>query len=144
MRSYIMENSYEGSSSLATISLVMGILSLLSFCNFPFAAFLFGGLGILFSCLSKGQKKRSKAAKAGLAISVSSLSIVTALIIAIFSVLIFTEQGQRFTKAYMSLITSEDTTLEDVQDFLEDYLYEQEGIPDFFPESTTDGDGKLI
>lgn len=50
---------YDGNQTMASLSLVMGILALLSLCCMPFLLFIFAGLAILFSCLSKGQYARS-------------------------------------------------------------------------------------
>src|SRR5699024_4104828 len=67
---------YDGNQSFATLSLVMGILALVSMCCFPFISVPFAGLGILFSCLSKGKFARPGTAKAGMAISASLLAIL--------------------------------------------------------------------
>ena len=71
---------YQGNATFATLSLVMGILSILSICCFFPMVFVFSGLGILFSCLSKGEHRRPGNAKAGMAICVSCLTIFTALV----------------------------------------------------------------
>ncbi len=57
---------YQGNPTFATISLVMGILSILSICCFFPAVFLFSSPGILFSCLSKGERSRPGNGKAGM------------------------------------------------------------------------------
>ena len=68
---------YDGNQNFATLSLVMGILALVSLCCFPFISIPFAGLGILFSCLSKGRFSRPGPAKAGLAISSTLLACFT-------------------------------------------------------------------
>ena len=50
---------YQGNNGFATASLVMGILSLVFLCCAPFLLFILSSLGILFSCLSKGERARS-------------------------------------------------------------------------------------
>ena len=77
---------YDGNQNFATLSLVMGILALVSLCCFPFISIPFAGLGILFSCLSKGRFSRPGPAKAGLAISSTLLAILIAVIL-VFSLL---------------------------------------------------------
>lgn len=66
---------YDGNQTMASLSLVMGILALLSLCCMPFLLFIFAGLAILFSCLSKGQYARSGPAKAGMAIGISCITL---------------------------------------------------------------------
>lgn len=122
-----METPYEGypgNNSFATLSLVMGILSILTLCCFPPAIFVFAGLGILFSCLSKGQYTRPGTAKAGMAISVSCIAIAAAFIIAVCTFLFVSEKGQQLIQDYMNLITSPNVTEEDIYHFMEKYLYD--------------------
>ena len=83
---------YIGKPYVATISLVMGILSILSICCFFPAVFLFSGLGILFSCLSKGERSRPGNGKAGVAICSSCLVISAALLIFLFSFFLFSRK----------------------------------------------------
>lgn len=127
----------EGNTSLATISLVMGILSILSLCCFPPAIFVFSGLGILFSCLSKGQHTRPGSAKAGMAICAGCLSILTALVIMVCAFFLSSDKGRMFLKDYMDLITSGEVTEEELSDFMEKYLPEYYDYDmDSFPDST--------
>lgn len=164
-------HTFNGNNSLATASLVMGILSILSICCFPPFLFIFAGLGILFSCLSKGRPSRSGPAKAGMAISTGCLSIMTALVIIVCSMIMASPKGRSFFSEYFNLLTSEDTTTEDIYKFLDKYLsegdfYEQNPIfpddilphkddnesdfyfdddfPDFHQEPETTPDGNFI
>lgn len=114
---------YNGNQTMASLSLVMGILALLSLCCMPFLLFIFAGLAILFSCLSKGQYARSGPAKAGMAIGISCITLATVLIITICTLFLVTDQGRSFMQDYFSIITSEDLTEEELYDFLNKYLY---------------------
>lgn len=155
----------DGNKSLATASLVMGILSILSLCCFPPFLFVLAGLAILFACLSKGHGKRLGPAKAGMTMGIIGLSLMTIMSIAVCAFLMTSELGRSFFTDYFNLITSPDTTEEDLYDFLDKYLYEndlydynqnnilpyngdeeipffnEDDIPDFYqePESTPDG-----
>lgn len=118
---------FEGNQSFATLSLVMGILALVSLCCFPFISVPFAGLGILFSCLSKGKFSRSGPAKAGMAISSALLSILIIVFLGL-SVLVFsTPTGRSFFQDYMDLITSDRITEQDLYHFIEKYTGEFSG-----------------
>ena len=105
---------YQGNATFATLSLVMGILSILSICCFFPMVFVFSGLGILFSCLSKGEHRRPGNAKAGMAICVSCLTIFTALVIFICTFFLVSDKGQSFLQEYYHLITSDNVTEADL------------------------------
>lgn len=112
---------FEGNSSFASASLVMGILSItVSCCFFP-AVFLFAGLGILFSCLSKGSHARLGTAKAGLAVSSVALAIFASLALGLLSFFMISPEGKHFLSDYVSLFTSDSLTEEQLYDFLEKY-----------------------
>lgn len=117
---------FEGNQTMASLSLVMAILSLLSVCCMPPALFIFAGLSILFSCLSKGQHTRPGAAKAGMAIGVSALILASLLIFSITAFFLTSEQGQDFMEDYLSILFSDEPTEEELYDFLNKYLYEGE------------------
>ena len=121
---------YNGNHTMASLSLVMGILALLSLCCMPFVLFIFAGLAILFSCLSKGQYSRSGPAKAGMAIGISCITLATVLIITICTLFFATDEGRSFMQDYFSIITSEYLTEEELYDFLDKYLYGNEGTMD--------------
>lgn len=123
---------FEGNQTMASLSLVMAILALLSACCIPPALFIFAGLSILFSCLSKGQYARPGSAKAGMAIGVSSLVLALTLLITLSVFLLSTEQGQDFMEDYLSILFSEDVSEERLYDFLDRYLYEGEDSIDRF------------
>lgn len=130
---------YQGNPTFATISLVMGILSILSICCFFPAVFLFSGLGILFSCLSKGERSRPWNGKAGVAICSSCLVISAALLIFLFSFFLFSAKGQRFLSDYYHLITSEDLTEEELYNFIYKYMYGEDGFGGEMPDSAYPG-----
>lgn len=65
-------------NNMATASLVMGILALVSCCCY-YGGLVFGGLGILFALLSRTEKKMYGRAKAGLVLSVSGLVLMVLL-----------------------------------------------------------------
>lgn len=160
----------DGNKSMATASLVMGILSILSICCFPPFLFVFAGLGILFSCLAKGRYARSGTAKAGLAISTSCLAIMTALVIFVCAMVMASPFGRSFFEDYFNLLMDENTTTEDIYDFLDKYLsdenlynreqlfpgdflpdedesdfyFEEDELPDFYYEPETTPDGNFI
>lgn len=121
---------YDGNHTMASLSLVMGILALLSLCCMPFVLFIFAGLAILFSCLSKGQYTRSGPAKAGMSIGISCITLATVLIITICTFFFATPEGRNFIQDYISLITSEDFTEEELYDFLYKYLYDEDANTD--------------
>lgn len=118
---------YQGNNNFATASLVMGILSLVFLCCAPPLLFVVSSLGIIFSCLSKGQRARSGAAKAGLAISVSTLVIMSAFLIIICSAFLISPEGSSFLTDYFHIISDDDLTDDELYDFLDKYLYEFNG-----------------
>ena len=118
---------YDGSQNFATLSLVMGILALVSLCCFPFISIPFAGLGILFSCLSKGRFSRPGPAKAGLAISSTLLAILIAVILVFSAIIIASPTGRNFLQDYMDLITSDRLTEQDLYNFIEKYTREFSG-----------------
>lgn len=63
---------------MATASLVMGILAVVTCCCY-FVAFIFGGLGIIFALLSRTDEKMCGQAKAGLILSIVGFVIVALL-----------------------------------------------------------------
>lgn len=131
-----------GNSSFATASLVMGILALLSVCCFPPLTFFLGGLGIIFSCLSKGKTSRPGTAKAGLALSVGVLSVLTALFLIGFVVLTSTEKGSSLLQDYFELLFSqEEITSQEIYEFLDKYLDDgdssitpDQSVPEMIPD----------
>lgn len=133
----------EGSRAFATASLVMGILSILSVCCFPLLPFLFAGLGILFSCLSKGPHSRSGPAKAGMAVSSGSFAVMTALVITVCSLVLSSPTGRSFIRDYFNLLSSENPNQEDIYKFLDKYLTEDE-LPDFYRTPETHHDGNFL
>ena len=118
---------YDGNQNFATLSLVMGILALVSLCCFPFISIPFAGLGILFSCLSKGRFSRPGPAKAGLAISSALLAILTALILVLCALAVSSPLGRSFLQDYMDLLTSDNITQQDLYNFIEKYTSEFSG-----------------
>lgn len=123
-------SGFQGNHTMASLSLVMGILALLSVCCMPPALFVFAGLGILFSCLSKGQYARSGPAKAGMAICVSALVLASAFIISLCTFFMVTDEGRAFMEDYFSILFSDEPAEEELYDFLDKYLYEGEDFPD--------------
>lgn len=116
-------NAYDGNNSFATASLVMGILALVSMCCAPPLTFVLGGLGMIFSCLSKGKYSRSGSAKAGMALSAGCTGIVTAFFLIILIVFTSTEKGNAFLNDYLNLLLSGDeVTSEEIYDFMDKYL----------------------
>ena len=55
---YEQPQRYQGSSSCASASLILGILSLLSICCMPPLALVFAGLALILGALSKGARTR--------------------------------------------------------------------------------------
>ncbi len=62
-------------NNMATASLVMGILAVVTCCCY-YSGFIFGGLGILFSLLSRTEEPMRGQAKAGLGLSIAGLVLV--------------------------------------------------------------------
>ena len=112
-------SGFQGNPTMASLSLVMGILALLSVCCMPPALFVFAGLGILFSCLSKGQYARSGPAKAGMAICVSALVLASAFIISLCAFFMATDEGRAFMEDYFSILFSDEPAEEELYDFLD-------------------------
>lgn len=160
---------YQGNNGFATASLVMGILSLVFLCCAPFLLFILSSLGILFSCLSKGERARSGAAKAGLALSASTLAIAGAFLIFFCSVFLFSPEGSSFLSDYIHILTTDDNVSdEELYNFLDEYLNSFEGDagtdswdyenspdyyedfdefqlpPEFFQQPETDNGGNFI
>ncbi len=121
---------YQGNNGFATASLVMGILSLVFFCCAPPLLFIVAGLGILFSCLSKGQRTRSGTAKAGLAISASTLAIMSAFLIFICTAFLLSPEGNSFLSDYLHILTDDNVSDEDLYNFLDKYLNNFSGDTD--------------
>lgn len=121
---------YDGNPNMATISLVMGILALVTLCCIPFVTAIFAGLAILFSCLSKGTYSRPGSAKAGLAIGVSLLAILSAFVIGIFTLVFATDKGQGFLRDYLDLITSDHVTDQDIYEFIQKYTGDADSYPE--------------
>lgn len=71
-------------NNMATASLVLGILALVTFCCY-YTAPIFGGLSILFAILSRPEGRFSRPAKTGIILSVIAL----VLLLALWAVLIF-------------------------------------------------------
>ncbi len=113
---------YQGNNNFATASLVMGILSLVFFCCAPPLLFIVAGLGILFSCLSKGQRARCGTAKAGLALSASTLAIMSAFLIFICTAFFLSPEGNSFFNDYLHILTDDNLTDEELYDFLNEYF----------------------
>ena len=111
----------DGNPGMASASLIMGILALVTLCCFPFATLIFAGFAVIFSCLSKGAYTRPGTAKAGMAIGASLLAILTALVILVCALVFSTDRGREMLRDYMNLITSDTITQEDIYDFLEKY-----------------------
>ena len=65
----------QGNPGMGSSSLIFGILSLSCILCAPPMGFLFGSLGILFSALSRGSRRRTTGARVGLALSVVSLLV---------------------------------------------------------------------
>ncbi len=115
---------YQGNNGFATASLIMGILSLVFLCCAPPLLFIISSLGILFSCLSKGHRARSGSAKAGLALSASTLAIMSAFLIFLCSAFLLSPEGSSFLSDYINILTDDNVSDEDLYNFLEKYLYE--------------------
>lgn len=62
-------------NGMATASLVMGILALVTCCCW-YGGLIFGGLGILFALLSRGSGKMEGSATAGLILSITAIALV--------------------------------------------------------------------
>lgn len=159
---------YQGNNGFATASLVMGILSLVFLCCAPPLLFILSSLGILFSCLSKGERARSGAAKAGLALSASTLAIMSAFLIFLCSAFLFSPEGSSFLRDYIHILTDDNVSDEELYNFLNKYLNDFEGDtttenwnlenspdyyedfdefqlpPEFFQQPETDNDGNFI
>lgn len=118
---------YQGSNGFATASFVMGILSLVFLCCAPPLLFIVSSLGILFSCLSKGHRARSGAAKAGLALSASTLAIMSAFLIFLCTAFLFSPEGSSFLRDYIHILTDENVSDEEIYNFLDEYLNGFEG-----------------
>ena len=71
----IPSEAKQSPNSMATASLVMGILSLVTCCCY-YGTFIFGGLGILFALLSRTEERMCSQAKTGLALSIAGLVLV--------------------------------------------------------------------
>ena len=118
------EPIYEGSNGLATASLILGILALLSMCCMPPLSLLFGGLGLILAVLSKGSRTRPVNAKAGMVLSSISIAIVALLIAVILFTFLANPKGKNFLQEYMHILTNpEEYTGEDIYDFIYDYMY---------------------
>lgn len=65
-------------NSLATVSLVMGIIAVVTSCCF-YTVFLFGGLGLIFGLLSRTEGRFTGQAKAGVILSIVALVLTAAL-----------------------------------------------------------------
>lgn len=81
-------------NGLATASLVMGILAVVMTC-FCYGGLIFGGLGVLFALLSKGNGPMSGRARAGLGLSLGGL-ILTAFLWGMFLIAGFSGYGGSF------------------------------------------------
>lgn len=82
-------------NALATASLIMGILSLVTLCCI-YGGLIFGSLGLAFSLLSRGKNKRfSEHAKAGLILSIIALSLLALLFL--FSLFIILTDWPEFS-----------------------------------------------
>lgn len=68
----------QSSDNMATASLVMGILALVTCCCY-YAGFIFCGLGILFALLSRTEAPMAGRAKAGLTLSIIGLALAAVL-----------------------------------------------------------------
>lgn len=81
-----MQNTPKKNHALVRSAFIMGILSLVcALTCFNFLAPVFGGLGIIFALLSKGQdEKLEKKAKSGLVLSAASLITTMVIIIGSF------------------------------------------------------------
>lgn len=122
------EHVYYGNQGFATVSLVMGILALISMCCFPPMGFFFGGLGILFGILSKGTYTRPGNAKAGIVLSSVGLAIAAAVVIFACALMLSDSRGKNFLGEYFDILMHpEEYTEEDLYDFIEDYMYPEDG-----------------
>lgn len=81
-------------NGLATASLVMGILAVVMTCC-CYGGLIFGGLGVLFALLSKGNGPMSGRARAGLGLSLGGL-ILTAFLWGMFLIAGFSGYGGSF------------------------------------------------
>ena len=82
---YEQPQRYQGSSSCASASLILGILSLLSICCMPPLALVFAGLALILGALSKGDRTRPQNARVGMILSGISL-IAVLILLAVFLV----------------------------------------------------------
>ena len=111
---------------------------------------------------------RSGAAKAGLALSASTLAIAGALLIFFCSVLLFSPEGSSFLSDYIHILTDDNVSDEELYNFLDEYLNGFEGDagtdswdyenspdyyedfdefqlpPEFFQQPETDNGGNFI
>ena len=78
---YEQPQRYQGSSSCASASLILGILSLLSICCMPPLALVFAGLALILGALSKGDRTRPQNARVGMILSGISLIAVLILLV---------------------------------------------------------------
>lgn len=92
-------------NSFITISLIFGITAIVSALSI-FFPFIFGGLGILFALLSKGNDTQmTSRAKAGLVTSILGIVISTFILIASFVIVFSNSEGRElfwdeYKKAY--------------------------------------------
>ena len=130
---------YDGNQNFATLSLVMGILALVSLCCFPFYIYSLRRTGHLIFLPFQRQISRPGPAKAGLAISSTLLAILIAVILVFSAIMIASPTGRNFLQDYMDLITSDRLTEQDLYNFIEKYTREfsGSGSDSYFPAGHT-------
>lgn len=125
---YEQPQRYQGSSSCASASLILGILSLLSICCMPPLALVFAGLALILGALSKGDRTRPQNARVGMILS--GISLIAVLVLLAVFLVRFTSNSTNteFFKQYLDIIEHPDDYSEnDIYDFLYDYLYPNAG-----------------
>ena len=128
---------YQGNPTFATISLVMGILSILSICCFFLLFFCFPAWGFCFPVYQRENAAvRQRKSRCG---NCSSCLVISAALLIFFSFFLFSAKGQRFLSDYYHLITSEDLTEEELYNFIYKYMYGEDGFGGEMPDSAYPG-----
>ena len=104
---YEQPQRYQGSSSCASASLILGILSLLSICCMPPLALVFAGLALILGALSKGDRTRPQNARVGMILS--GISLIAVLILLAVFLVRFTSNSTNieFFKQYLNFLLAE-------------------------------------
>lgn len=108
------------SSGMATVSLILGILSLVSLCLIPISVF-FGALSVIFALLSKGgEYKLPGNSKAGIILSVAGvlLSFIFTVLVAIAAFGMYNAtEFQDIINEYQYYYNDYNNNYDDIEDF---------------------------